>query len=92
MKNVQVGDIVFNRKPPYHKVTLLEKPLDASEFVSCQAPNGSDIRVQACHLSRISKGTYSGDFFHKSLSRTRVFCYYFINLSLEQDFDISSYV
>lgn len=42
---------------------MLEKPLDDSKFVSCQAPTGRIIRIQACHLSRISKGNFSGEFF-----------------------------
>lgn len=62
-ENVQVSDTVFCRIAPYHEVKLLEMPLDNSEFVSCEAPNGKVIRVQAHHLRRISKGNYSGDYF-----------------------------
>lgn len=63
LKNAQIGDIVFCRRPPYHEVKLLEKPSDGSIFITCQAPNGKIIRVQACDLRKISKGRYFGEFF-----------------------------
>lgn len=63
LKNAKVGDIVFCEIAPYYEVKLLETTLDASKFVSCQAPNGRIVRRQACHLYKISKGNYSGDYF-----------------------------
>jgi hypothetical protein len=63
LDNSQVGDIVFCRIAPFHKVKLLEKPLDDSKFISCEAPNGKVIRRQACHLYKISKGNYYGEYF-----------------------------
>lgn len=63
LEKAQVGDTVFCEIAPYHEVILLEKPTDDSKFVPCQAPTGRIIRIQACHLSRISKGNFSGEFF-----------------------------
>jgi len=62
IKNAQVGEIVFCRIKNPPEVKLLEKPINDSKFVSCQKSNGSIIRVQACHLYRISKGHYYGDY------------------------------
>ena len=63
LKNAQKGDNVFCRVGVFPEVKLLEKPLNDSEFVSCQIPNGKIIRVQACHLYRISKGNSYGEHF-----------------------------
>jgi len=65
LTNAQIGDVVFCRIAPFHEVKLLERPLNVSKFVSCEAPNGKVIRRQACHLYRISKGNYSGEYFIK---------------------------
>ena len=63
LANAKVGDSVFCIRPPWHDVRLLEKPLNDSAFVSCETPKGKIIRVQACHLYRISKGSYYGEYF-----------------------------
>jgi len=60
---VKIGDTVFCRIAPHHEVKLLEKPQDDSEFVSCEAPGGQIVRIQSCHLSRVSKGEYYGEYF-----------------------------
>lgn len=126
LENVQVGESVFCRIAPDHEVKLLEKPLDESEFVSCEAPDGRIVKIQVHHLRRISKGDYYGEYFingpeseKKAQGLIYKANYYgfraqvekkdngcflkiygdsqqdvdnFINLSLEQDFDISPYV
>ncbi|KKL85678.1 hypothetical protein LCGC14_1952330 [marine sediment metagenome] len=63
LENTQVGDTVFCGIAPFHAVKLLEKPIDDSKFVLCEAPSGKVIKIQACHLSRISKGSYFSDYF-----------------------------
>ena len=63
LEKVQVGDTIFCRIAPYHEVILLEKPQDDSKYVSCQSPNGKTIRIHAHHLSRISTGVFTGEYF-----------------------------
>lgn len=63
LKNTQIGDTVFCKRPPWREVKILEKPSDGSIFLKCQAPNGKIIRIQACDLRKISKGHYFGEFF-----------------------------
>ena len=62
LQNAQVGDTVFCRIAPHHKIKLLKRPLDSSEFVSCQAPNGVIIRIQAHNLGRISSKSFYGEY------------------------------
>ena len=70
IQNVQVGDTVFCRIAPYHKIKLLKMPLDDSEYISCEAPNGRVIRVQAHHLRMVSKGSYNGVFFTSDIDES----------------------
>ena len=70
-ENVQVGDTVFCKIPPFHDVKLIDKPSDDTEYVRCEALNGKIIKIMACHLYRMAKGDYSGEYLVKGVFSRR---------------------
>lgn len=72
LKYAQSGDIVFCSVENPPEVKLLERPINDSKFVSCQRLNGTIVRIQACHLYRISKGNYYGDYFIKGIENEKI--------------------
>ena len=71
LENVQVGDNVFCEIAPFHDVKLIDKPSDDTEYVRCEALNGKIIKIMACHLYRMAKGDYSGEYLVKGVFSRR---------------------
>ncbi len=57
VNNVKIGDMLFCLRGEFQgqEVKLLEKPLQSSIFIKCQAPNGEIIQRQPTDFRRIAK-------------------------------------
>lgn len=62
LERIQVGDVIFCRKPPFHKVRLIKKPLNEAGYAICETPNGKTMSIDVYDLNYVSKGNYSGEY------------------------------